>query len=248
MHSWTRSLSKVEKINLWRYGLSPVITIRGAVIDWDFLRACIRLWDPKAHVFRFGAMMEEMCPLFEEFCAIIGCDPNAPLVKHEIKIGYVRSFETLFQFSRPQARAMIVDDQIDDRKPILLPLIDEFSEACPNDPDRMRLRMRALVFCLLAGFLFNRDPVMRLCPMVRQMEDMGCIGGIVLAETIRSLDRAALGFDDWTVSPIILQADADDEVGTGEEILLAPRIGKIGQSLPARDDSEDTAPRRRRDT
>ncbi|KDP36642.1 hypothetical protein JCGZ_07860 [Jatropha curcas] len=41
--------------------------------------------------------------------------------------------------------------------------------------------------------------------MVQQMEDMGCIGGIVLAETIRSLDRAALGFDDWTVSPAILQ-------------------------------------------
>ncbi|KDP20349.1 hypothetical protein JCGZ_06887 [Jatropha curcas] len=139
--------------------------------------------------------MEEMCPLFEEFCAIIGCDPNAPLVKHEVKIGYVRSFENLFQFSRPQARAMIVGDQ----KAILLPLIDEFSEVHSDDLDRMRLRMRALVFCLLAGFLFNKDlgfGDLRLCPMIRQMEDMGCIGGIVLAETIRSLDRAALGFDD----------------------------------------------------
>jgi len=204
MHSWTRSLSKVEKINLGRYGLSPAITLRGVVIDWDFLRACIRFWDPEAHVFRFGAMMEEMCPLFEEFCAIVGCDPNAPLVRHEIKAGYIRSFETLFRFSRPQARAMIVNDQ----KAILLPLIDEFSEAQPDDPDRMRLRMRALVFCLLAGFLFNRDPGfgdLCLCPMVWQMEDMGCIGGLVLAETIRSLDRAALGFEEWTVSPIILQ-------------------------------------------
>jgi hypothetical protein len=99
---------------------------------------------------------------------------------------------------------MIVGDQ----KAVLLPLIDEFSGVCSDDPDRMRLRMRALVFCLLAGFLFNKDPGfgdLRLCPMVRQMEDMGCIGGIVLAETIRSLDRAALGFEDWTVSPIILQ-------------------------------------------
>ncbi|KDP32248.1 hypothetical protein JCGZ_14956 [Jatropha curcas] len=78
----------------------------------------------------------------------------------------------------------------------------------------MRLRMRALVFCLLAGFLFNQDPGfgdLRLCPMVRQIEDMGCIGGIVLAETIRSLDRAALGFDDWTVSPIILQKTEGEE-------------------------------------
>ncbi|KDP39403.1 hypothetical protein JCGZ_03685 [Jatropha curcas] len=97
-----------------------------------FAHACIRLWDPEAHVFQFRAMMEEMCPLFEEFCAIIGCDPNAPLVKHK-------------------------------------------------DP----------------GF-----GDLRLCPMVRQMEDMSCIGGIVLAETIRSLDRAALGFDDWTKGSI----------------------------------------------
>ncbi|KDP23782.1 hypothetical protein JCGZ_00151 [Jatropha curcas] len=87
---------------------------------------------------------------------------------------------------------MIVDDQ----KVILLPLVDEFSEARADDPDWMVLRMRALVFCLLAGFLFNQDPRvgdLRLCPTVQQMEDMGCIGGIVLAETIRSLHRAALG-------------------------------------------------------
>ncbi|KDP36004.1 hypothetical protein JCGZ_10463 [Jatropha curcas] len=45
-----------------------------------------------------------------------------------------------------------------------------------------------------------------------QMKDMGCIGGIVLAETIRSLDRAALGFDDWTVSPIILQKGSITQV------------------------------------
>ncbi|KDP36007.1 hypothetical protein JCGZ_10466 [Jatropha curcas] len=44
------------------------------------------------------------------------------------------------------------------------------------------------------------------------MEDMGCIGGIVLAETIRSLDRAALGFNDWTVSPIVLQVWLKDHI------------------------------------
>ncbi|KDP35813.1 hypothetical protein JCGZ_10622 [Jatropha curcas] len=45
-----------------------------------------------------------------------------------------------------------------------------------------------------------------------------------------------------------VQTDADDEVGTGEEIVLAPRTGEVGQSLPTRDDSEDVAPRRRGDT
>ncbi|KDP27104.1 hypothetical protein JCGZ_20328 [Jatropha curcas] len=45
-----------------------------------------------------------------------------------------------------------------------------------------------------------------------------------------------------------VQADADEEVRIGEEIVMAPRTGKIGQSLTAGDDSEDVAPRRRRDT
>ena len=45
-----------------------------------------------------------------------------------------------------------------------------------------------------------------------------------------------------------VQADAAEEVGTGEEIVLAPRTGEIGQGLTARDDSEDAAPRRRRYT
>ncbi|KDP36285.1 hypothetical protein JCGZ_09792 [Jatropha curcas] len=88
-------------------------------------------------------MMEEMCPLFEEFCAIIGCDPNAPLVKHEVKIG-----------------------------------------------------PRNALLSSLEG---------------------------------------------WA------QADADNEVGTDEEIVLAPRTGEVGESLAARDDSEDVATRRRRD-
>ncbi|KDP23857.1 hypothetical protein JCGZ_27170 [Jatropha curcas] len=44
------------------------------------------------------------------------------------------------------------------------------------------------------------------------------------------------------------QADADNEVVTDEEIVLAPRTGEVGESSTARDDSEDVAPRRRRDT
>ncbi|KDP21735.1 hypothetical protein JCGZ_03579 [Jatropha curcas] len=56
------------------------------------------------------------------------------------------------------------------------------------------------------------------------MEDMGCIGGIVLAETIRSLDRAALGFDEWTVSPIILQMGIDQTVPIVDDISADPAI------------------------
>src|ERR1043165_5918841 len=87
-------------------------------------------------------------------------------------------------------------------------LIDEFLIADVSHELYRRCHMRAYVFCLLAGFLFNRDlgfGDLRLCPLIRDMEDFECIGGLVLAETLQSLDRAALGFEDWSVSPIILQ-------------------------------------------
>ena len=160
-------------------------------------------WDPEVLVFCFGIMMDN-CSLFEGICAILGCDPDSPLVRPEPQVGYVGSFERLFVFTRPYAQSMIVDGS----KVALSSLIDEFLTADVSCELYRRRHMRAYVFCLLAGFLFNRDPGfgdLRLCPLIRDMEDFQCIWGLVLAETLQSLDRAALGFEDWSVSPIILQ-------------------------------------------
>jgi len=44
-----------------------------------------------------------------------------------------------------------------------------------------------------------------LCLLFNQMEAGSCIGGLALVETFLSLDRAALGFEEWTVTPIILR-------------------------------------------
>ena len=203
IHLWTKSLLRVEKINLGSYGIAPTITMRGVTIDYDFLRACIRFWDPEAHVFRFGSDWVELCPLFEEVCAIVGCDPEAPLVRNELRVGYFRCFANLFGFPLPKARSMIVEDKV-----VLSDLIDEFFEAVVTDPHQMLHRRRAFVFCLVAGYLLNQHTGLgdlSLCTLVSQMEKGSCIGGLLLAETIRSLDRAALGFEEWSVNPVILQ-------------------------------------------
>ena len=156
------------------------------LLHLDFLRACIRLWDPEDHVFHFGVDWSELCPLFEEFCAIIGCDPNGPLVRNELRVGNFRRFSDMFGFSFAIAERMVVKKRV-----ILLHLIDEFLEARLDDPEQMLHRRRALVFCLVAGFLFNKDlgfGDLLLCPLINQMEAGHYIGGLVLAETIRSLD------------------------------------------------------------
>ena len=93
-------------------------------------------------------------------------------------------------------------------KVVLSHLIDEFLEADLADLDQMLYHRRAFVFCLVAGFLFNRHTGigdLSLCTLVSQIDIGHCIGGLLLAETIRSLDRAALGFEEWSVAPIILQ-------------------------------------------
>ena len=139
IHLWTKKLLKIEKINLGRYGLAPIIRLRGVTVDNDFLHACVWLWDPEDHVFRFGADWSELCPLFEEFCAIIGCDPNGPLVRNELRVRNFRRFCSMFGFSFAMAERMIMEKRV-----ILLHLIDEFLEARLDDPEHMLHRWRAL--------------------------------------------------------------------------------------------------------
>ncbi|KDP20509.1 hypothetical protein JCGZ_05324 [Jatropha curcas] len=79
--------------------------------------------------------------------------------------------------------------------------------------------------------------------------------------SLESVDRLALPSEDITEVPVgprrnallsslegWVQGDADNEVGTDEEIVLAPWTGEAGESSAARDDSEGVAPRRRRDS
>src|ERR1043165_8539241 len=141
-----------------------------------------------------------MCPLFEEFYAITGCDPNGLLVYNELRVGYLRCFANLFGFSYHKARGMTMDNMV-----VLSHLIDEFLEEELANSELMLCRRRAFVFCLIAGFFFNSDPGLgdlSLFLLFNQMEAGSCIGGLVLTETFRSLDRTALSFEECTVTPI----------------------------------------------
>ncbi|KDP21994.1 hypothetical protein JCGZ_03134 [Jatropha curcas] len=90
----------------------------------------------------------------------------------------------------------------------------------------------------------HRGSIRRPKPDEAENAGLGFLWFIAVVWPINRPRRTALlsALEGW------VQADADDEVGTDEEIVLAPQIGEVGESLAARDDSEDVAPRRRRDT
>ena len=108
MHLWTTSLKKVEKINLGKYGISGMFVMKGVRIDWDFICACLRFWDLEAHVFRFGANLEQICHTFEEFSALLGSSPNTTLAIPTIRVDYFQSFKRLFNLSQDMADSLVV--------------------------------------------------------------------------------------------------------------------------------------------
>ena len=68
-------------------------------LERDFLHTVISLWDPYEHVFQINAM--ELCPLYEEFSAIVGRIPTkteeAIFIDQDIK--YPRLGLALFDLS-----------------------------------------------------------------------------------------------------------------------------------------------------
>ena len=205
MHLWIRDLKKVEKINMGRFGVSGMLTMRGVQVDWDFLHACLRFWDTETHVFRFGASLEELCPTFEEFSALLGSSPDAALASPAIRVGYFQSFQGLFGLSQQVADGFVFDGRVN-----LTGLIEEFFD--PQDFEDFvwqKVRKKVLIFCLVSGCLFLEDSSgwgdIRLVELIHQMDSGKTIAGMVLAETLLSLDRAYRVRGRWSVSPIVLQ-------------------------------------------
>ena len=70
LNSWLGSLGKLEKRELDGMHLGVLVSFRFVKLDLDFMLAALEAWDPNHHVFRFGN--NEVCPLPEEFSAILG--------------------------------------------------------------------------------------------------------------------------------------------------------------------------------
>ncbi|KDP37519.1 hypothetical protein JCGZ_05958 [Jatropha curcas] len=113
MQRWTKKLEKVEKINLIRYNLVSLVTLRGLPVDWAFLDACLHLWDSQAYVFQFDTHYEEMCPTYEEFAALLGSDSERAPVAAPIGTGFNKSFMRMLGLSVVDANGLVVKDQVD---------------------------------------------------------------------------------------------------------------------------------------
>ena len=66
------------KTNFTAYKLEGIKSLKNVKIKCNFLRAVVKFQDTEDHVFEFKTI--ELCPIIEEFSAILGYDPGKKFV------------------------------------------------------------------------------------------------------------------------------------------------------------------------
>ena len=89
INEWVRRFDFSTKTNFKAYKLHGIKALRNVKIKWDFLRAAMKFWETKNHVFRFKTT--EIFPTIEEFSTILGYDPS----KKSVAISYDPSIGNL---------------------------------------------------------------------------------------------------------------------------------------------------------
>ena len=91
-------------------------------LNFNFLNAAANFWDPVDHVFRFNGY--EICPLYEEFAAIMDtkCSSRDNIVQIIPNRLFSQELSDLVQLPFDTCRALVTDDFIPLHclKPIIL--------------------------------------------------------------------------------------------------------------------------------
>ena len=78
INRWVHGFDFSAKTNFTAYKLEGIKALRNVKIQWDFLCAAVKFWNPEDHVFQFKTI--ELCPTIEEFSTILGYDRSKNFV------------------------------------------------------------------------------------------------------------------------------------------------------------------------
>ena len=74
INRWVCSFDFSTRTNFTAFKLEGINALKNVKIKWDFLRAIVKFWDPKDHMFWFNTA--ELCSTVLEFSTILGYNPN----------------------------------------------------------------------------------------------------------------------------------------------------------------------------
>ena len=75
MKTFHKNLNGNDWNRLKPFYVKPLRSLRHLKIDTALVHATATFWDTRDHVFRFNG--QDLCPIIEEFTAILGCSLNS---------------------------------------------------------------------------------------------------------------------------------------------------------------------------
>ncbi|MBY3556027.1 hypothetical protein HGI15_22055, partial [Modestobacter lapidis] len=184
-----------------KFGLNLLFSLRHLKMNDSFLRAATYFWDDKVHVFRF--QFDELCPIFEDFCALFGVKPIGPFVYPTVRRCYLDTLVNLLEVPKSSIMSFIHGGFIN---------LESLACAFLHYDARVSLtkpRQHALAICLLGRYLLASGSLLvpiQLCELLLPLSESKNIVPMVLAETLNGLDAARRG-SAFTLrgSPLLLQ-------------------------------------------
>lgn len=147
LDAWVRDLSKEEKAMLRDYHCEILVSLRFVRLDFNFLLAAFRFWNPNTHTFCFRN--NEITPLPEELSAIVNWPFDNPPCVPNVSEYYYNEFGQFLGLENQTLHRIVHGLEVN-----LIALIDHFRGMGRVSPAHRR---RALVFCLFCRFLFVHE-------------------------------------------------------------------------------------------
>ena len=181
------------------FALAPLVSVRIMELDERFLKSAAGCWSPRDHVFRFNGV--EICPLQEEFAAILGKEYVSSSIL--VALPYLESDSVAFMVPLFNLRAQTLLLCTENG----MITLSELLENCRDKPVGSSAWKNILAFCLYSAYLLTNPDGTGDIEVARIIDQVGQGANpfpVILAETFVGLDWVSRG-GRFRGSPMLLQ-------------------------------------------
>ena len=183
MKTFLKSFNGNDQNRLQPFHVKPLRSLQYLKIDTVILHAAVAFWDTRDHIFRFNG--RELCPIIEEFAAILGCslDYTAMIALPDMDMQILQKLISFFDMPADDIYSSLLSSGTMN----LSFLITAYETKDKNNP----AQIRTVTFCLYSQFLLissQRDADIRIISIIEQVETRANPMPVILAGTIIGLD------------------------------------------------------------
>ena len=145
MKAFLKSLNGNDWNKLQPFHVKSLRSLQHLKIDTVLLHAAVTFWDTQDHVFKFNG--QELCPLIEEFAAILGCslDYTTMIILPDLNMQIPHKLISFFDMPPNEIYSSLL--------PFGLINLSSLITACGTKDKNNPAWIRAVSFCLYAQFL-----------------------------------------------------------------------------------------------